>query len=179
MTRDECACVCSHCVHVCVFTSLHYGESISNHSSHTGHRFLSILFFLKIFSVHQYHLGRLLGGWIRDCLSRLIPQVLLTLMMLLLTAWIFSLCWFFFKGRHVWRPSSPYFLNLRLKMVKNAYPPSHHHDNPDHSDHLQHGESGGWIRDGLPLVLFSASFRSWQLCLWRNIEPSKQFVFLF
>ena len=98
-------------------------------------------FFLKIFSVHQYHLGRLLGGWIRDCLSRLIPQVLLTLMMLLLTAWIFSLCWFFFKGRHVWRPSSPYFLNLRLKMVKNAYPPSHHHDNPDHSDHLQHGES--------------------------------------
>ena len=42
MTRDECACVCSHCVHVCVFTSLHYGESISNHSSHTGHRFLSI-----------------------------------------------------------------------------------------------------------------------------------------
>ena len=33
---------CSHCVHFCVFTNLHDGESISNHSSHTGHRFLSI-----------------------------------------------------------------------------------------------------------------------------------------
>ena len=35
------------------------------------------------------------------------------------------------------RPSSPYLLNLRPKMIKNAYPPSHHHDNPDHSDHHQ------------------------------------------
>ena len=99
--------VCSHCVHVCVFTSLHYGESISNHSSHTGHRFLSIgeddIFLATILKIvfcssisSLLIVGRLK---IRDCLSRLIPQVLLILMMLQLIVWMFSLFWVFFLGK--------------------------------------------------------------------------------
>ena len=70
-----------------------------------------------------------------------------------------------------WRDAFPEWTNGDCKIFHQ------HHYHHDHHHHRRHHCRRDWIRDGLALMLFWVSLRSWQLYLPRKIELRKHFVF--